>query len=255
MKWLSFVVVLSMNLLFAAAVNGQQTDARQIIKKADEKMRGMSSYAQLTMEIIRPEWKREMSMKSWSKGTEYAFVYVVSPAKDKGTVSLKIGNEMWNWLPSIERSIKVSPSMMMQSWMRPPRARYSGEMNPDLLTVRGNNWLYAVGRLAPGVSAEQATAAFNGIIKGMSDWQGPPEPTGKVAKLDDGPPGQREGVFVDAAVAGLTFTTSSDVEGVTDSEGRYQYRAGDTVTFSLGDLELGTVPGQGIVTPKTVLMM
>jgi outer membrane lipoprotein-sorting protein len=44
-------------------------------------------------------------------------VYVVSPAKDKGTVSLKIGNEMWNWLPSIERSIKVSPSMMMQSWM------------------------------------------------------------------------------------------------------------------------------------------
>jgi outer membrane lipoprotein-sorting protein len=117
MKWLSFVVVLSINLLFAAAVNGQQTDARQIIKKADEKMRGMSSYAQLTMEIIRPEWKREMSMKSWSKGTEYALVYVVFPAKDKGTVSLKIGNEMWNWLPSIERSIKVSPSMMMQSWM------------------------------------------------------------------------------------------------------------------------------------------
>lgn len=80
-------------------------------------MRGLSSYAQLTMEIIRPEWKRTMSMKSWSKGTEYALVYVVSPAKDKGTVSLKIGNEMWNWLPSIERSIKVSPSMMMQSWM------------------------------------------------------------------------------------------------------------------------------------------
>lgn len=80
-------------------------------------MRGTSSYAQLTMDIIRPEWKRSMSMKSWSKGSEYALVYVVSPAKDKGTVSLKIGNEMWNWLPSIERSIKVSPSMMMQSWM------------------------------------------------------------------------------------------------------------------------------------------
>lgn len=80
-------------------------------------MRGTSSYAQITMEVIRPEWKRTMTMKSWSKGTEYALVYIASPAKDKGTVSLKIGNEMWNWLPSIERSIKVSPSMMMQSWM------------------------------------------------------------------------------------------------------------------------------------------
>lgn len=95
----------------------QSLTARGIIKQADERMRGNSSYAELTMEIIRPEWKRTMSMKSWAKGTDYALVYIVSPVKDKGTVSLKIGNEMWNWLPTIERSIKVSPSMMMQSWM------------------------------------------------------------------------------------------------------------------------------------------
>lgn len=95
----------------------QQLSAKDIIQKADERMRGNASYAELTMDIIRPEWKRSMSMKSWSKGSDYALVYVVSPAKDKGTVSLKIANEMWNWLPSIERSIKVSPSMMMQSWM------------------------------------------------------------------------------------------------------------------------------------------
>ena len=95
----------------------QQLTAKEIVQKADDRMRGSSSYAQLTMDIIRPEWKRIMNMKSWSKGSDYALVYIVSPAKDKGTVSLKIGNEMWNWLPSIERSIKVSPSMMMQSWM------------------------------------------------------------------------------------------------------------------------------------------
>ncbi len=95
----------------------QGLSAREIIQKADERLRGNSSYAELVMEIIRPEWKRTMSMKSWAKGTEYALIYITAPAKDKGTVSLKIGNEMWNWLPSIERSIKVSPSMMMQSWM------------------------------------------------------------------------------------------------------------------------------------------
>ena len=46
--------------------------------------------------------------------------------------------------------------MMMQATMRPPRAGYSGEMNPDLLQVRGNRWLFSVGRLKPGVTAAQA---------------------------------------------------------------------------------------------------
>ncbi|MBL6449240.1 outer membrane lipoprotein-sorting protein [Fulvivirga sp. 29W222] len=92
-------------------------DATALVKKADERMRGQSNLAEMTMEIIRPDWSRTMSMKSWSKGTKYALVLIQAPAKDKGTVSLKIDNEMWNWLPSIERSIKISPSMMMQSWM------------------------------------------------------------------------------------------------------------------------------------------
>jgi outer membrane lipoprotein-sorting protein len=103
--------------LFCDGIVAQGLSATEIVRQADERMRGNSNYAELSMEIIRPEWKRTMSMKSWAKGTEYALVYIASPAKDKGTVSLKIGNEMWNWLPSIERSIKVSPSMMMQSWM------------------------------------------------------------------------------------------------------------------------------------------
>ena len=55
--------------------------------------------------------------------------------------------------------------MMMQANMRPPRAGYSGEMNPDLLNVRRNRWLYAVGRLKPGVTAEQARSALGVIAK------------------------------------------------------------------------------------------
>ena len=63
---------------------------------------------------------------------------------------------------------------------------------------------------------------------------------------------QTSGVFVDAPVAGLSYTTSSNVSGVTDAEGRYNYNVGDTVTFSIGNLVIGSVPGQGIVTPMTV---
>lgn len=55
--------------------------------------------------------------------------------------------------------------MMMQATMRPPRAGYSGEMNPDLLNVRRNRWLFTVGRLKPGVRIEQAQSSLTAIAK------------------------------------------------------------------------------------------
>ncbi|KAF0238668.1 MAG: hypothetical protein FD181_880 [Prolixibacteraceae bacterium] len=94
---------------------GQDID--EIIRKADEKMRGTSSQGEFTMIIQRPTWSREISMKNWTLGNEYSLVYISAPAKEKGQVFLKRQKEMWNWVPNIERMIKIPPSMMMQSWM------------------------------------------------------------------------------------------------------------------------------------------
>ncbi|EHK0034529.1 outer membrane lipoprotein-sorting protein [Vibrio parahaemolyticus] len=91
--------------------------AFDIVQKSDQAMRGKSSYSEATMEIVRPDWKRSMTMKSWTKGTELSLVLVTAPAKDKGSASLKRHREMWNWVPSIERVIKIAPSMLSQSWM------------------------------------------------------------------------------------------------------------------------------------------
>ena len=92
-------------------------DARDIVRQSDEQMRGASSYSVATMNIIRPEWTRSMTMKSWTKGQDLSLVLVTAPAKDKGSASLKRYREMWNWIPSIERVIKIAPSMLSQSWM------------------------------------------------------------------------------------------------------------------------------------------
>lgn len=91
--------------------------AFDIVQKSDQAMRGDSSYTESTMEIIRPDWTRSMTMKSWTKGTNLSLVLVTAPAKDKGSASLKRQREMWNWVPSIERVIKIAPSMLSQSWM------------------------------------------------------------------------------------------------------------------------------------------
>ncbi|MBK6284756.1 MAG: outer membrane lipoprotein-sorting protein [Draconibacterium sp.] len=92
-------------------------DIKDIIRKSDEKFRGTSSEGEMTMIIERPTWSREVTMKNWSLGNEYSLIYITSPAKEKGQVFLKREKEMWNWVPNIERMIKIPPSMMMQSWM------------------------------------------------------------------------------------------------------------------------------------------
>ena len=95
----------------------QEVDVKELVREADEKIRGNSSTGTFSMTIERPGWSRTISMKNWSLGTAYSLIYVTAPAKEKGQVFLKRKNEMWNWIPSIERMVKIPPSMMMQSWM------------------------------------------------------------------------------------------------------------------------------------------
>jgi predicted permease len=61
--------------------------------------------------------------------------------------------------------------MMMQAVMRPPRAGYSGEMDPDLLKRRGNRWLTGVGRLKPGRTLEQAVSELSTLATGLEEAQ------------------------------------------------------------------------------------
>lgn len=114
MKTKLIIVLLT---LFSISLFAQEIDVKKWVKEADEKMRGASSKGAFTMTIERPGWSRTISMKNWTLGTTYSLIYITAPAKEKGQVFLKRENEMWNWIPSIERMVKIPPSMMMQSWM------------------------------------------------------------------------------------------------------------------------------------------
>lgn len=109
-------IIVVILLFFAFNITWAQ-DARDIVKKADEKMKGKTATANITIQTVRPNWSREMTLKSWSKGNDWSMILVTAPAKDKGIVYLKRKKEVWNWIPSIERNIKLPPSMMSQSWM------------------------------------------------------------------------------------------------------------------------------------------
>ncbi|HED37899.1 MAG TPA: outer membrane lipoprotein-sorting protein [Ignavibacteria bacterium] len=92
-------------------------NATQIVRKANNLQMGKTSISLSKMTIIRPGWSREITMKMWSKGNDYYMILITAPAREKGQVFLKRKNELWDWMPSIGRMIKIPPSMMMQSWM------------------------------------------------------------------------------------------------------------------------------------------
>jgi outer membrane lipoprotein-sorting protein len=95
----------------------QDNDAKDIVKRADQKMRGSTMQAEILIKTIRPSWSREMQCKIWEKGNDLALILIQSPVRDKGISFLKRKKEVWNWLPTLERTIKLPPSMMSQSWM------------------------------------------------------------------------------------------------------------------------------------------
>ncbi len=109
------LILMTLTLPFASF--SQDPNAREIVKKADQLLLGNSNYAEVSMLIHRPRWERSLSFRSWMKGDDYALIYITEPVKEEGQVFLKREGEMWNWLPSISRTIKIPPSMMMQSWM------------------------------------------------------------------------------------------------------------------------------------------
>ena len=115
------ITIISLILIRGCLINNlfaQEISATDIVRKADEKFNGeKSSYSVMSMKVIRPEWQRTIEFKSWTLGKDYALALITAPAKETGQTFLKRGSEMWSWNPSINRLIKLPPSMMSQGWM------------------------------------------------------------------------------------------------------------------------------------------
>ncbi|MAG71289.1 MAG: outer membrane lipoprotein-sorting protein [Acidobacteria bacterium] len=110
-------------ILTAAAVAlglvAPQTDLtpKEIIERVDRVMRGDSSHGVSQMNIVTEHWERELVMEMWSMGTDYSLIRVRSPAREAGTATLMADKDIWNYLPKVDRTIKIPTSMMSGAWM------------------------------------------------------------------------------------------------------------------------------------------
>lgn len=91
--------------------------AKDIIKNAEHNILSDSGYSKITMTVTTARGERTMKMESWNRGNEKSFIKILYPKQDLGITFLKIDTTMWQYVPKIEKTIKIPSSMMMQSWM------------------------------------------------------------------------------------------------------------------------------------------
>lgn len=102
-------------LLLSVSVSHAQT-AQEIIRRSEDLLKGKTSRGTFTMTIETPDYTRTMEMDTWWVGNEKALIVVTSPRREAGNKTLKLNNELWMYLRNTETTIKVPPSMMLQSW-------------------------------------------------------------------------------------------------------------------------------------------
>jgi outer membrane lipoprotein-sorting protein len=116
-KWL-VGGLLVLGLTLSAQLDAEAlTDATSLIRRIETQYQSKTSHSVFRLKVVTQSYSREMSLESWGQGREKMRSKVLSPKKDAGTATLKVGDEMWNFLPKIDRLMKIPTSMMGDSWM------------------------------------------------------------------------------------------------------------------------------------------
>ena len=89
---------------------------RDLVDQADRITRGESSIGDVSMKVYK-RGTASMRMKMWSRGRDKFLARIAKPSRLRGMATLKSGENLWNYLPRMDRVVKLGSSMMGGSWM------------------------------------------------------------------------------------------------------------------------------------------
>ena len=101
----------------AARATQKPPDVAALLARIDDLYRSTSSIARMEVLVTGSRSTRSLRMKAWTRGEDHALIIIEAPAREEGTATLRVGENLWNYLPRIARTIRVPPSMMLGSWM------------------------------------------------------------------------------------------------------------------------------------------
>jgi hypothetical protein len=110
-------MIIGLLLTLAQPAIADDPTVEELLNATDDIQRGESSIGVIEMQVKTSRYERTMRMKAWSEGTEKSLIVIESPAKDAGIATLKVDDNIWNYLPKVDRTMKVPSGMMSGSWM------------------------------------------------------------------------------------------------------------------------------------------
>ncbi len=116
MKKLMYIITI---MIFVTAILAAQSfpSGEDILRRVDANIGSDNKISTAEMIIHTKRGSRSMKSKSWMMGEEKSFTEYLAPAREEGTKMLKLEDQLWMYIPSTDRTIKISGHMMRQSVM------------------------------------------------------------------------------------------------------------------------------------------
>ncbi|MDX9801083.1 MAG: outer membrane lipoprotein-sorting protein [Spirochaetia bacterium] len=114
MKYITLIFFLISPALLFSQTN---PSPGEILKKIDDNTISDSKVVISEMVIHGRRGERTVKAKSWQRNIDDTFTEYLAPAREKGTKMLKLGDQLWTYSPSTDRTIMISGHMLRQSVM------------------------------------------------------------------------------------------------------------------------------------------
>lgn len=88
-----------------------------VLARLDDLYRSSTSIGRVEITVVSPRSTRTMRVRAWTSGEDKALIVVEAPSRDEGTATLRVGDNLWTYLPRVARTMRVPPAMMLSPWM------------------------------------------------------------------------------------------------------------------------------------------
>lgn len=108
----ALVMVLAGGPVYAATL-----DPKELVRRIETQYQAGTSHGVAKMTIVTAQYTRELRLEVWGRGRDDMLARILSPVKEAGISTLKVGDAIWNYLPRIDKLMKVPSGLMGEGWM------------------------------------------------------------------------------------------------------------------------------------------
>lgn len=144
--WNLLFALLALALLPGQAPGASPPDGQTLLQQVDHTMQPESFESYRKLIDIQPDGaRREWLLYTVKKGQDKVLALFLSPASEKGRSTLRLGDNMWLYIPNVAKPIRITSLQSVTGGVFNNadilRLDYSAEYNAEKIEEAGKSWL------------------------------------------------------------------------------------------------------------------